>query len=386
VNFDEVIERRGTHCAKWDMMEQVYRVDKSDGIAMWVADMDFRPPEVACDAIERMLGHGVFGYYGDERDYLSAICRWMQKRHGWKVKPEWVFSTHGLVNGTALCIDAFTEPGEGIVLFTPVYHAFARIITAANRRVIECPLDERDGKYRFAFDRYDALIDDKTKLVILCSPHNPGGRVWTRGELQELASFCRKHDLILISDEIHHDLVMPGHRHVPMPLAAPEIVDRLAMLTAVTKTFNLAGAHTGNVIVEDERLRRRFRRRMDALGISPNSFGLFLAEAVYSAEGAEWVDRLMRYVEANSKRFDVVNEIPGVRSMPLEATYLAWVSFRDTGLTDAEIQRRVLQEAKIAANLGPTFGKGGEGFVRFNLATPKSLVNEAVKRLRRAFA
>ncbi len=386
VDFDEVIERRGTHCAKWDLMEQIYQVPLDNGIAMWVADMDFRPPDVARDAIERMLGHGIFGYYGDERAYRASIQWWMTRRHNWQIEPEWVFSTHGLVNGTALCIDTFSSPGDGIVLFTPVYHAFARVIAAADRRVVECPLTENGGIYELAIESYDPLIDANTTMAILCSPHNPGGRVWTPDELRSVARFCRRHDLILVSDEIHHDLVMPGYSHVPMPLAAPETVDRLVMMTAVTKSFNLAGAHTGNVIIEDDSLRRRFGKRIEALGVSPNSFGLYLAEAVYSPEGAVWVDQLMQYVDGNRRIFDTISELPGLRSMPLEATYLAWVSFKATGLTDAQISRRVLREARIAANLGYTFGSGGEGYVRFNLATPRSRVVEAVERLKRAFS
>jgi len=216
MNFDTPIDRRGTHCVKWDMMEPIYGVDANDGIAMWVADMEFQPPQVVQDAIKRMHDHGVYGYFGDDSKYLSAIQWWMQERHGWAIDPSWIFTTHGLVNGTAMCVDAFTSAGDGVVLFTPVYHAFARVITAAEREVVECELVNDGGRYEFDFDRYDAQMTGKERMVILCSPHNPGGRVWTKAELQAVAAFAKRHDLILVSDEIHHDLTFPGHRHIPM--------------------------------------------------------------------------------------------------------------------------------------------------------------------------
>ncbi|MDE0112292.1 MAG: pyridoxal phosphate-dependent aminotransferase [Albidovulum sp.] len=386
MDFDKVIERRGTHCMKWDMMEHMYGVPSDEGIAMWVADMDFLPPEAARSALQSLVGHGIYGYYGDDRDYRKAICWWMDSRHGWNVEPEWIHTVHGLVNGTALCIDAFSSPGDGIVLFTPVYHAFARVIRAAGRRIVECPLEIRNERYAMNFANYDALMSGEERLAILCSPHNPGGTVWSRDELREVAEFCERHDLVLVSDEIHHDLVLPGRSHTPMPLAVPSIANRLVMMTATTKSFNIAGAHCGNVIIQDEALRKTFARKITALGISPNSFGMFLAEALYSPEGAAWIDAVVQYIEENCSIFDTsINGIAGLKSMPLDATYLAWVDFSGTGLPPSEFTRRVEQEAKIAVNHGPTFGSGGENFLRFNLATPRSLVERAIERLDRAF-
>src|SRR6056297_1044473 len=258
-----------------------------------------------------MIDHGVYGYYGDERSYLDAIGWWMSERHGWQIDPAWVFTTHGLVNGTAMCIDAFTDPGDGVVLFTPVYHAFARVTKAAGRRVVECPLANTNDRYQMDFAAYDDILDGSEKLLILCSPHNPGGRVWTREELQGIADFAKRHDLVLVSDEIHHDLVFPGETHIPMANVDPSIDDRLVMMTATTKTFNIAGLHSGNVIIKDPALRARFGGRMAALGLSPNSFGLFAATAAYSPEGAAWVDELVVYLDGNRKVFDAaVNALP----------------------------------------------------------------------------
>lgn len=385
--FDEIIERRGTHSAKWDTMEQIYGVPATDGIAMWIADMDFRAPACVRRALADMCEHGVFGYFGDERDYRAAIGWWMQKRHGWTIEPDWIFSTHGLVNGAALCVDTWTRPGDGVVLMTPVYHSFARIIRAAGRKVVECPLAREGDRYVLDIPAWDARMTGNERLLILCSPHNPGGRVWTAEELAEVAAFARRHDLLVVSDEIHHDLVFPGHRHNPMATTCPEILDRLVMMTSATKTFNIAGAHTGNVIIPDPALRRDFASRLAALGLSPNSFGLHMATAAYSPEGADWVDRLMRYLAVNQQVFNEgVAAIPGVRPMPLEATYLAWVDFSGTGMAPEDFTRRVEKDARIAASHGDTFGTGGETFLRFNIATPRARLEEAVRRLQGAFA
>jgi len=385
MNFDTPINRRGTHCVKWDGMEPIYGVDAQDGIAMWVADMEFQPPACVQDAVKAMHDHGVYGYFGDDSKYLAAIQWWMETRHNWKIDPSWVFTTHGLVNGTAMCVDAFTKPDDGVVLFTPVYHAFAKVINAAGRKVVECNLVNDNGRYEFDFDAYDAQMTGNERMVILCSPHNPGGRVWSNGELRAVAAFAKRHDLILVSDEIHHDLTFPGAVHTPMA-HIDGIEDRLVMMTATTKTFNIAGSHSGNVIIEDPDLRAQFAGRMAAMGLSPNSFGLFMAEAAYSPDGAVWVDELRTYLDGNRKLFDAgVNAIPGLASMNLESTYLAWADFAGTGMSREDFTRRVEQDAKIAANHGPTFGSGGDTFLRFNFAAPRAQVQEAVDRLTRAF-
>ena len=385
MSFDEIIDRRGTHSVKWDAMEAIYGVPASDGISMWVADMDFRPPQCISNAVAKMHEHGIYGYYGNDTPYLEAICWWMQTRHGWTVDPASIFTTHGLVNGTAMCVDAFTNAGDGVVLFTPVYHAFAKVISAAGRDVVECEMINKEGRYELDFDAYDAQMTGKETMLVFCSPHNPSGRVWSKAELQAVAAFAKRHDLILVSDEIHHDLVFDGNTHIPMANIAG-IEDRLVMMTATTKTFNIAGSHSGNVIIPDPDLRARFGARMMAMGLSPNSFGLFMAEAAYSPDGAAWVDDLVQYLDGNRKVFDAgVNAIPGLKSMNMASTYLAWVDFEDTGMSRDEFTTRVQENARIAANHGPTFGKGGENFLRFNFATPRARIVEAVERLQAAF-
>jgi len=387
MDFDEVIDRRGTHSSKWDTMEELYGVSPDNGLSMWVADMDFRAPKIIQEKLRGINSHGIYGYYGDHKEYNNSIKWWMKNRHNWEIDTSWIFTTHGLVNGTGLCIDAFTKPGDGIILFTPVYYQFSNLVEAARRKVVECPLKLIDNHYHFDFVAYERNLSGDEKMVILCSPHNPGGRVWTKNELQEVAKFAKKHDLVLVSDEIHHDLVYPNKSHTVMPIADPSVCDRLVMMTATTKTFNIAGAHSGNVIIANPNLRQKFSQRIKALGISPNSFGLFMATAAYSPEGAQWLDELLHYIDGNRVIFDrEVNKIPGLSSMPLEGTYLAWVDFSGTGMEEEEFIYRVQEKAKIAVNHGSTFGTGGEKFLRFNLATPRTLVVEATKRLKDAFS
>ena len=387
MDFDEVIDRRGTHSSKWDTMEELYGVSPDTGLSMWVADMDFRAPEIIQEKLRGINSHGIYGYYGDHKEYNNSIKWWMKNRHNWEIDTSWIFTTHGLVNGTGLCIDAFSKPGDGIILFTPVYYQFSNLVEAARRKVVECPLKLIDNQYHFDFVTYERNLSGDEKMVILCSPHNPGGRVWTKNELQEVAKFAKKNDLVLVSDEIHHDLVYPNKSHTVMPIADPYVCDRLVMMTATTKTFNIAGAHSGNVIISNPNLRQKFSQRIKALGISPNSFGLFMATAAYSPEGAQWLDELMHYIDGNRVIFDrEINKIPGLSSMPLEGTYLAWVDFSGTGMEEKEFIYRVQEKAKIAVNHGSTFGTGGEKFLRFNLATPRTLVVEATKRLKDAFS
>ena len=384
-NFDEIIDRRGTHSAKWDVMEAVYGVSPDDGLSMWVADMDFRPPQAVTDTLQAMVDHGVHGYYAADSSYKAAVCGWMQRRHGWEIDPAWISTTHGLVAAVALALQAYTKKGDGVILFTPVYHAFAKMINNNERRVVEAELALKAGRYELDLAALEASLDGSEKMVILCSPHNPGGRVWSVEELRSVADFCVKHDLLLVSDEIHHDLVFAPHKHTMMALAAPDIADRLVTLVAASKTFNLAGGMTGAVVISDAALRARFSKAHQAAGASPNRFGMMMTEAAYN-EGEAWLEELLAYLAENKRVFDEgVNAIPGLRSMALESTYLAWVDFSGTGMEMPEVIDRVQSRAKIAANYGETFGKGGENFLRFNLGCPRAMVEDAVSRLQRAF-
>ena len=368
-------------------MEALYGIPADRGLAMWVADMEFAPPQAVQTALQKMLDHGVYGYFGDERNYIAAIQWWMQNRHGWQVEAEHITTTHGLVNAVGLCIDTFTQPGDGVVVMSPVYHAFGRTVRASGRELVECPLKLVNGRYEMDFDAWDQQMTGRETMLIFCSPHNPGGRVWSADELRATADFARRHNLLLISDEIHHDLVFSGHKHHVMAKLVPQIADRLITLSAATKTFNIAGSHTGNVIIADPDLRQRFTAKLMALGISANSFGLHMVTAAYSPEGAAWVDALMLYLDENRRLLDTAMAgLPGLTSMPLEATYLSWVDFSGTGMSKAEVLARVEKQAGIAANHGDSFGKGGESFLRFNIAAPRAQIREAISRLEDAFA
>lgn len=385
--FDTLIDRRGTHCEKWDEMEALFGVSPDDGLAMWVADTDFRPPEVVQDAVRRMAEVGIYGYAGDQNPCRDAIIWWMRNRHGWDVSRSDILFTHGLVNGAGHVIDALTAPGDAVVLFTPIYHAFASVIKAAGRAVTELPMALHDGRYSLDFDAYEELLTGRERLVMFSSPHNPCGRVWTQNELEQLAAFCQRHDLILASDEIHHDLIYPGETHIPMARAVPDIADRLVMMVSASKTFNIAGAKVGSLIVADPALRRRVLDRLKPFGLSRNYFGMVMTEAAYSPEGAVWVDDLMVYLDGNRTLFDAgLADIPGVVSMPLQSTFLSWVDFSRTGLTQAEIEQRIAGHARIAASSGPSFGTGGEGFMRFNIGLPRAQIEQAVARLQDAFS
>ena len=387
MSFDDLIDRRGTYSVKWDKMEPIYGVPADTGLPMWVADTDFKAPPPALERLREITEHGILAYTDNEADYRAAIQWWMGERHNWEIDPSWIFTTTGLVNAVGLCLDTYTHPGDDIVLFTPVYHAFARVIRAAGRDVVECPLVNNNGRYEMDFAAYDARMTGKERMVILCSPHNPGGRVWSREELQGVADFCKRHNLLLISDEIHHDLVYPGHKHIPMCEVDASIRDRTVMLTAPSKTFNVAGLHTGNVIIPDDSLRAKFAARMAALAVAPNSAGQFVAQACYSPEGAEWVDAQVAYLDENRKLFDAaVEKIPGLAAMELESTFLAWVDFIGSGMTRCEFTARVEQDGQIAVNHGPSFGHGGTSFLRFNLGTQRARIEDACARLAKAFS
>lgn len=386
MSFDTPIDRRGTHSTKWDMMEPLFKVPAKDGLAMWIADMDFSAPEFLQQGVQQMMENANYGYFCGLEDYHDAVCDWMQTRHGWQVRPEWQFSTFGLGHGIAMCLNGLTEPGDEIAIFTPVYHEFAAKISKTGRVVKELPLIVEDGVYRMDFDHYESLMSGRETMMMLCSPHNPAGRIWTQSELEALAEFARRHDLLVISDEIHADLTFSGHTHLPTHKAVPDLANRLICMTSASKTFNIAGARLGCVTIPDATLRARFAAFFNRFDLSPNLLGVSLTQAAYSAQGAAWVDELTAYLEGNYHVFrDGLEPVPGLKLMPMQGTYLAWVDFSGTGMERAEIHERVYTRARIAATPGHTLGSGGEHCLRFNLGTQRTQINEAVERLHTAF-
>ncbi|MEM9232313.1 MAG: MalY/PatB family protein [Pseudomonadota bacterium] len=385
-DFDKVIDRRQTNSDKWDEMEAIFGVSPEDGLAMWTADMDFVSPRAVNATLEKLAAHGVQGYFGDSKAYKGAVRHWMSTRHGWKVEDDWILTTHGVVHALGACIQAYSAPGDGVITFTPVYHAFHRMIDANNRRNLQSEMRLENGRYEMDLAGLEQRLQGDERIILLCSPHNPGGRVWSGEELNHLASFCARHDLILVSDEIHQDLVYAGHTHHVAPLAAPDHLDRIVVLNAPSKTFNLAGAKNAQAIIPDPALRSDLQAVLRASGTGVNRISALLTTAAY-AHGAEWLDALLVYLNSNRQMFEErVNALPGVRSIALESTYLSWVDFSGTGMDMDEITRRIQTDARIAANHGPTFGKGGEHFMRFNFGTSRAVVSEALERLEHAFS
>jgi cystathionine beta-lyase len=387
-DFDRVIDRRGTHATKWDMMAKLSGITAADGIPMWVADMDFAAPPGVTQALAAVVERAVHGYYADTGSWAAALADWLARRHGLSINPEWVSPTPGVVSGLGLILQAVSEPGDEVVLFPPAYHAFRKIIVANERRILDAQLVERQGRYVMDLDALRAMLTPRTKVVFFCSPHNPGGTVWSADEIRSLATFCAEHDLILVSDEIHCDLVLAGAKHIPTVTAAPEIADRLITCVAATKTFNLAGAHVGACITSNPELKRKLDARIAASGLgSYNAFGMIATEAAWRT-GDAWLDELLRYLAGNRDLLDARIEAaaPGARSMRLDATYLAWVNFSGTGLKAADVAARVNDRARIFVSPGQQFGPGGETWLRFNFATPRPILREALDRLDEAFS
>lgn len=387
-DFDRIIERRGTHSSKWDNIARLSGIEAPDAIPMWVADMDFAAPPGVTAALRAEVDRGVHGYYADTGSWAAALTDWMSRRHGLRLNPSWVSPTPGIVSGLGLILQAFSAPGDEVVVFPPAYHAFRKIILANERRIVDVQLVEGQGRYAMDFDLLREKITPRTKVVFFCNPHNPGGTVWSADEIRALASFCAGHDLILVSDEIHCDLVFAGAKHVPTMLAAPEIADRLITCVAATKTFNLAGAHVGACITSNPELKRRLDARIAASGLgSYNGFGMAVTEAAWRT-GEAWLDALIPYLTRNRDLFDTRIEAaaPGARSMRLDGTYLAWVDFAETGLAPEDVAARVATRARIFASPGSQFGPGGETWLRFNFATPRPILDDAMTRLEAAFA
>ncbi len=396
-DFDKVIDRRNTHSAKWDRIEggTLWKADRKpagpsarDPIPMWVADMDFMAPPAVTETLRREVERGTHGYYDTNESWRIAQCDWLERRHGWRPDPNWLSTVPGIVSGIGLILQALTEPGDEIIVFSPAYHAFRFIIEANNRVIHNVPMVEEQGRYRMDFERLARNFPSRGRAVLFCSPHNPGGRVWEPDEIRAVADLCRERNLILISDEIHCDLVYEGSKHVPTAVTTPEIMDRLITCVAATKTFNLAGAHVGALITANPELKKKIDARIGAAGLpSYNLFGMIATEAALRG-GDEWLDALLPYLAANRDHFAsaIVRAIPGTRVMNLEATYLSWVDFTGTGLAFDDYMERITERARIGVSPGPQFGPGGETFVRFNFATPRYWIDQALERLEEAFA
>lgn len=386
-DFNRIVERRGTHALKWDLIAKNSGITAPDAIPMWVADMDFPTAPGVTEALERDSRLATHGYYGDTGSWAEALAAWMARRHNLTIDPKWVSQTPGIVSGLCMILQSLSAPGDEIVIFPPVYHVFRQIITNNGRTPLDCPLIETDGRYRMDLDDLRRKLTPKTKMVFFCSPHNPGGTAWSPAEIRALADLCIERDLLLVSDEIHCDLVLGSTKHTPALTAAPDVADRLISCISATKTFNLAGAHVGALVTSNSALKRKLDAHIMACGLMvSNSFGMLATEAAWRT-GDAWLDALLAYLTESRDLFDreIARIAPGARSMRLDATYLSWVDFSGTGQTPEQIASILKDRCRIFASTGAQFGPGGGTSIRFNIATPRPILRDALGRLAEAF-
>lgn len=384
--FDQVIDRKHTNSLKFDFAKE--RGLPEDVLPLWVADMDFRVAAPIEEALARRVSHGIFGYSDCKESYYEAVRDWFRDHYGYESESDWIVKTSGVVTALAMAVRAFSKEGESVLIQTPVYYPFYSVIESNGRKLVENPLVYRDGRYEIDFEDLENKIrENDVRMMILCNPHNPVGRVFTEEELRKIGEILKKHDVILVSDEIHCDFAFPEHPHHVFTKAVPEMREQAVICTAPSKTFNLAGLQTSNIFIENEKLRRDFRRELARSGLSQiNTFGLVACETAYR-EGEEWLSDVRSYMRANLDYLrDFVREnLPGVTLVEPDGTYFAWLDFRDTGLTDEELNEMIVHDAKLWLDAGNIFGEAGKGFERIVLACPRKTLEEAMRRLQGAF-
>jgi cystathionine beta-lyase len=383
-NFDEPAKREGTSCIKYDLREETFGVN--DVIPMWVADMDFKTPDFIVKALKDRLNHEIYGYSFRPTEYFISIIDWLKLRHNWKVEKEWIRFCPGIVPALNFCTLAFTQPGDSIIVQPPVYFPFFSAVESHGRTLIYNRLKEVDGKWIMDYDALVNSIDGKTKMIIISNPHNPVGRVWTSDELNILADICLKNNILILSDEIHCDLVLPGFTHTSVASLSEKISENTITCIAPSKTFNLAGLSTSSVIISNPVLRKAYNKVVENLHVGGgNIFGTIASIAAYS-HGHQWLDALLDYLDNN---IDFVEDycskmIPEIQPVKPEATYMIWLDCRKFGMTGKELQRFFIKSAGIGMNEGSTFGPGGEGFMRMNIATTHQTVMKAMEKIEKA--
>ena len=384
-NFDEIIERHNTASIKYDLLSTIF--GKEDVLPMWVADMDFRTPDFVLEAIRERAEHEILGYSIRTDAYFDSLIKWLKRRHNWEIQKEWVAFSPGIVPALNMAVLAFTQPNDKIIVQPPVYFPFFGAVKDHNRELMHNPLIMRDGRYHMDYDNLEKLCRDGASMLILCNPHNPAGNAWTPDELKKMADICLKYNVLMVSDEIHSDLVNRGFKHTVLASLSPEISAQTVTMVAPSKTFNLAGLSTASVVIENPELYAKFVKTLDTLHIGMgNVFGNVATEAAYT-HGDEWLDQLLDYIDGNIQYvmdFAEAN-LPQLKVIRPEATYMVWIDFSKLGLSDEELNNFVINKAGLGLNQGIQFGSGGEGYMRMNLACPRSLVEEGMGRLLDAF-
>ena len=385
VDFDTVPNRRGTNCFKYDFAREMGMPE--DVLPLWVADMDFPTAPAVLERLHALAEHGIFGYTGVKDAYFSAVHNWYAQRFGWETQRSWLVTTPGVVFAIAIAIRAFTQKGDAILIQQPVYYPFANKVTENDRQLVVNPLVLRNGRYEMDFaDMERKIVDYHVKMLLLCSPHNPVGRVWTKEELLRVGEICQKHGVLVVSDEIHADFTYAGHTHRVFASLKSEFADFTITCTAPSKTFNLAGLQNSNIFIPNRQLRHAYKKELSACGCGgTNCMGMGAGQAAYEA-GADWLEQLKQYLAGNLAyiRQFLREKLPEIALIEPEGTYLVWLDLRKLGLTEQQQRQLIVQDAKLWLDTGTLFGQGGEGFERINIACPRTTIEQAMQRLEHA--
>jgi len=384
-DFDKLVDRYGTYCDKWDYLERYY--GEKDMLGLWVADMDFPVPPAVAEAVTARAAHPIYGYTETDEDFYDGMIAWYEKRHGFHIEKEWITYTCGVIPAIAFLIQTFSEEGDKVIIQEPVYHPFKKTIVDNHRQPLINELVCEDGVYKMDLESLERQVDDRTKLMILCSPHNPVSRVWTREELEQVCEFCLRHHILLIADEIHCDIVFGDRKHTSIGTLDDRFVNNSIICNAPNKTFNIAGLQGSSIIIKDPELRRRYQEHMALFHLSgPTPITMAAFQAGYQ-HGGPWLDALLAYLAENIALVErrIREELPAVKVTRTEGTYMMWLDFRGTGLTMDEINDCLIHKAKVALNDGFMFGESGAGFQRMNIACPRSILQQALDRMIRAF-
>lgn len=385
VDFDTVPNRRGTNCFKYDFAREMGMPE--DVLPLWVADMDFPTAPAVLERLHALAAHGIFGYTGVKDAYFSAVHNWYAQRFGWETQRSWLVTTPGVVFAIAIAIRAFTQKGDAILIQQPVYYPFADKVTENDRQLVVNPLILKNGRYEMDFvDMERKIADNHVKMLLLCSPHNPVGRVWTKEELLRVGEICQKHGVLVVSDEIHADFTYTGHTHRVFASVKSAFADFTITCTAPSKTFNLAGLQNSNIFIPNRQLRHAYKKELSACGCGgTNCMGMAACQAAYEA-GADWLEQLKQYLAGNLAyvRQFLREKLPDIALIEPEGTYLVWLDLRKLGLTEQQQRQLIVQDAKLWLDTGTLFGQGGEGFERINIACPRATIEQAMQRLERA--
>ncbi|WP_438447984.1 MalY/PatB family protein [Gorillibacterium sp. sgz5001074] len=378
--FDRIPNRKNTHSYKWDQSEKLF--GNPDLLPLWVADMDFESPPAVKAAMERRAAQGIYGYTVMPDEGWNAIIRWYERRHDWTLKKEWLASVTGIVTALSLGVELFSEPGGAVIIQSPVYYPFYDVIKMNGRQVAANPLILKDGRYEMDYGHLEGLMKDGAKLLLLCSPHNPGGRVWEKEELQRLGDLCLKYGVTIVSDEIHADLAFPGHKHIPIASLSEELADITITAIAPTKTFNLPGVPAAYIAASNKELKRKLDHRIKALSL--HMTGFFTPDLLTAAydESEGWLEELMDYLKRNMDYAIgyLAEHLPKVKPMKPDSTYLLWLDCRDLGLDTSGLKELMYRHAGVAFNEGSVYGEEGRGFLRINVACPRATLSAALER------